>query len=263
MGIASAFGSTLIMVAALVGALLVVGGAVFRLVGMYLTDRVLSGAEFGVILSVLVLLMGGAIAVGGALSLALLLLVAALALLITLMPQISGAIRGRQLLHADIRKYEEALKRQPDVPYPHLKLAQIYQQQEDWERAIEHYQAYIDQHEISAEPKRSLERCLERKRIRDMGLRRCPVCGAENQRGNVRCVACGFYLKGMAEIIGVLVTPGMMRVWKWLIVLFLAPALVVGLFAQIIPPTVTMAMLACSVIATVIFLYGRMSPEGG
>ncbi len=248
---------------ALVGVLLIVGGAIFRLFGLYMTDRVLNGMEFAVILCALLLLLGGAIAVGGPLSLALLLLVAALALLITLMPQISAKVRGYTLMRDDIRRYEEALRRQPDIPFPHLKLAEIYRQQEDWDRAIEHYQAYIAIHEISADPKRHLERCLERKRIRDMGLRRCPVCGAENKRTNSRCVECDFYLKGMAEIMEALTTPDMMRLWKWLAVVFLVPAVAIGLLAQIIPPAATVGMLACSIVATLFFLYGRMRPEGG
>jgi len=246
-----------------VGVSLMVGGAIFRLFGLYVTDRVLSGMEFAVILVALLLLMGGAIAVGGPLSLALLLLVAALALLITLMPQISARVRGYTLMRDDIRRYEEALRRQPDVPFPHLKLAEIYQQQEDWDRAIEHYQAYIAVQELSAEPRRQLERCLERKRMRDLGLRRCPVCGAENKRSNARCVECDFYLKGMAEIMEALTTPDMMRLWKWLAVIFLVPAVAIGLFAQIIPPLITVGMLACSIIATLFFLFGRMRPEGG
>ncbi len=133
---------------------------------------------------------------------------------------------------------------------------------EDWERAIEHYQAYIEGHERAAGAKRSLERCLDRKRMRDMGLRRCPVCGAENPRSNTRCTECGFYLKGLAEIMDVLTTPDLMRVWKWLILVFLVPGLAVGLMASIIPPGVSVAMLAISVIATFFFLYGRFRHEG-
>jgi hypothetical protein len=60
-----------------------------------------------------------------------------------------------------------------------------------------------------------------------------------------------------------LVTPGLMRMWKWLIVIFLVPGLIVGLLADIIPPVVSIVMLAVSVIATFVFLYGRMSQEGG
>jgi len=260
---AQAFGTTLIAVAALVGALLCVGGAIFRLVGMCVTDRVISGAELTVICLVLVLLTVAAVTVGGPLSLALLLLVAVLGLVISLLPQISERVRGHKLMHDDIRRYNEALRKQPDVPFPHLKLGEIYQGREDWDRAIEHYQAYIEQHELSADAKRSLERCLERKRMRDMGLRRCPVCGAENSRTNTRCVECGFYLKGGAEIMATLTTPGMMRVWQVLALLFFVPALAVGLLARILPPAATIAMLTASTIATFLFLYGRMSPEGG
>ncbi|MBD3292115.1 MAG: hypothetical protein GF393_04265 [Armatimonadia bacterium] len=262
MGVAEAFGSTLIAVAALVGALLCVGGAIFRLFGMWITDRVLSTGEFAFITCGLVLLTAAAVTVEAPLSLALLLLVAGLGLVISLLPQISERVRGHKMMRDDIRRYEAALKHQPDVPFPHLKLAEIYQGREDWDRAIEHYQAYIQQHEISAEAKRSLERCLERRRMRDMGLRRCPVCGAENQRANTRCVGCGFYLRGTAEIMAALTTGEMMRVWQVLALVFLAPAIVAGVLAKLIPPAATILMLAVSLIATFMFLYGRMSSEG-
>ena len=263
MGIVEAFGGGIIAGSLFVGVVLIVGGAILRLFGLYITDKVLSGMEFAAILSVILLLMGGAIAVGGPLSLALLLLVAALALLITLMPQIAGRVRGYQMLRGDIQRLEEDLRRQPDVPLPHLKHGEIYYEQEDWDRANEHNQAYIATQEQSGDAKRRLERCVERKRIRDLGLRRCPVCGAENKRTNARCVECGFYLKGMVEVLDTLVTPEMMVIWKWLAIVFLLPAVAVGVFAQVITPTLPMAMLACSIIATVIFLYGRKRAEGG
>ena len=69
MGIVEAFGGGIIAGSLFVGVVLIVGGAILRLFGLYITDRVLSGMEFAAILSVILLLMGGAIAVGGPLSL--------------------------------------------------------------------------------------------------------------------------------------------------------------------------------------------------
>ncbi|MFW5867821.1 MAG: hypothetical protein ACOCX2_08400 [Armatimonadota bacterium] len=252
----------------IVGVLLLCGWSVFRLFGMVVVDRMLSVGEFVLILAVIVVLMALTfmmaeqtndpyVAVGP------LILLAVVVGFIPLLPKLSNAARGYQLLRDDIRRYQEALRVQPDMPFPHIKLAEIYKQREDWDRAIEHYQAYIEAHEQSAEAKRNLERCLERKRARDMGLRRCPICGAENDRGNTRCSECGFYLKGSAEILSTLTTRGMMRVWKWLIAVFLLPGLLIGFMAEVIPPFVSVAMLSVSVIATFIFLYGRMSREGG
>ncbi|MFO8080044.1 MAG: tetratricopeptide repeat protein [Armatimonadota bacterium] len=252
----------------IVGVLLLCGWSVYRLFGMMVVDRMLSIGEFLLIMGVIVALMmltfmmaaqtnDPFVAVGP------LILLAVVTGFIPLLPKLANTARGYQLLRADIRRYQEALKRQPDVPFPHMKLGDIYRQREDWDRAIEHYQAYIEAHDQSAEAKRHLKRCLERRRIRDMGLRRCPICGAENTRGHARCEECGFYLKGSAEIMATLVTPGMMVVWKWLIVAFLVPGLIIGLMADIIPPVVSVAMLSVSVIATFIFLYGRMSREGG
>lgn len=247
----------------IVGVLLLCGWSVYRVFTMWIVDRILSGLEFTIIVMVVLVLIATAFAMQGLAAVGPLILLALLVGMIPLIPRLSEKARGYRLVREDIRRYEEALKRQPDVPYPHLKLAEIYQQREDWDRAIEHYQAYIERHEISADAQRQLKRCLARRRMHEMGLRRCPVCAAENQGGATRCVECGFYLKGGAEIIAVLVTPGMMAVWKWLIVVFLVPGLVIGLMAEVIPPEVSVAMLSVSVIATFFFLYGRMSREGG
>jgi hypothetical protein len=261
-------GTAFILGPMIVGVLLLVGWSVYRLFGMAIVDRTLSTGEFLLILGVIIGLMAVCFSMAAAtddpyVAIGPLLLLAVVSGFIPLLPKVSDRVRGYQMVRDDIRRYNEALNNQPDVPFPHLKLAEIYKEREDWDRAIEHYQAYVDAHEQAAQAKRSLERCLERKRIRDMGLRRCPICGATNPRGNTRCTDCGFYLRGSAEIMATLVTPGLMRMWKWLIVIFLVPGLIVGLLADIIPPVVSIAMLAVSVIATFVFLYGRMSQEGG
>jgi hypothetical protein len=257
MGIAFIFGPLIVAV------LLLCGWAVHRVFTMWVVDRILSGLEFTIILLLMFVLIGMAFAMEGLAAVGPMILLAVVVGFIPLLPKLANTARGYQLVREDIRRYQEALKRRPDVPFPHMKLADIYRQQEDWDRAIEHYQAYIEAHDQSAEAKRHLKRCLERRRIRDMGLRRCPVCGAGNPRGYARCEECGFYLKGSAEIMATLITPGLMRVWKWLIVVFLVPGLAVGLMANIIPPVVSVAMLSISVIATFIFLYGRVRREGG
>ncbi len=262
MGIVGAFGSAVIAAVSLLAVLLLCGWAVFRLVGMWIGDRLISGGEFALIVSVFLVLMVLALSVGGWMALLLLFLLALVALLTPLMPAMSQSVRSRQMVRTDIARYQEALKRQPDVPYPHRKLGEIYEAQEQWDLAIEHYQAYLEQHEISAEVQRRLERCLVRKRRRDMGLRTCPVCGAENPADAVRC-ECGFYLRGGREILDVLTTPDMMRWWKWLIVIFLVPALLIGFVANMMPPTVSIIMLACSVTATLFFIHGRLRSHGG
>jgi hypothetical protein len=167
------------------------------------------------------------------------------------------------MVAGDIAKYHEALKRQPDVPYPHRKLGEIYEQREDWERAIEHYQAYVEMHKDSAAVQRRLERALAARRRRDMGLVRCPVCGGDNQGDARRCEECGFYLRGGLEIMEVLTSPEAMRWWKWLILIFLVPGLVIGLLANVLPVGLSILMLTCSVVATIFFVYGRMRNQGG
>jgi hypothetical protein len=255
--IAFIFGPLIVLV------LLLCGWSVYRLLGMWLVDRTLSGFELMMIVGVMLVLIALSFSMQGLAAVGPIILLALVVGAIPLLPIASEAIRGRRLLRADILNLKAALKRQPDVPYPHLRLGQIYEEQEDWERAIEHYRAYVEMHELSAQAKRRLERCLARKRREEMGLRVCAVCGAENQPGRARCIECGFYLKGAVEILDTLVTPEMMRLWRWLIVVFLVPGLIVGLLADIISPVVSVVMLSVSVIATMIFLYGRMRSEGG
>jgi len=253
-----------LMLAALfiLGSIALVGWSIYRLFAMWILDKVIDGVEFVVILSLMSALLAGALVVGGPVGLGLLVLLALVSLMITAMPAVRQAVGARQLKAQDIAKYYEALERQPDVPYPHRKLGEIYQAREDWERAIEHYQAYLELHKVSGDVQYQLEKCLEARRRRDMGLRRCPVCGADSRSDATRCEECGFYLKGGQEIIDTLTTPDMMRLWKWLIVAFLVPALVIAIFARVIPPIVSLVMLMCSVVATLIFVYGRMRGSG-
>ena len=243
----------------ILGSVLVVVWAVYRLFGMWVQDKVISGGEFAAILALMLGLLGGGVTVGGVAALGMLLLLFVVALLITVMPVINQKVGARRLLARDIAQYYAALERQPDVPYPHRKLGEIYEQREDFDRAIEHYQAYVEVHRGSAaDVQRSLERCLAAKRRRDMGMRRCPVCGADNPSELARCQECGVYVKGTQEILDTITTPEMMRLWKWLIVVFLVPGLIIGLFPDAIPPVISLLLLMCSVIATLIFISGRM-----
>lgn len=248
-------GTAFIMVPAIVAVLLLCGGAFYRLLSLWLVDRVLTGLEFFVLAAVFVSLIGLSFAGG----LGFLVLLALGTLLITFMPALAQRIGRKQLELQDIARYQEALKRQPDVPYPHRKLGEIYEARADWDRAIEHYQAYLELHEHALDIKRRLERCLERRRRRDLGLRRCPVCGTDAPPEAARCEECGFYLQGPREIIDVLTTPDMMRLWRWLIVVFLVPGVLFSLFGRWIPMWIGMVLLGCSIVATIIFVYGRMT----
>ncbi len=242
----------------LIPALLLLALAVARLFTMWFVDRLISGLELIIIQMVVVSLVGLAFMMDGLAAVGPIILLALVVGLVPLMPGLAGRIRARQLLREDILKYRAALERQPDVPYPHLKLAQIYEKREDWDRAIEHYRSYLHRHTMSSDARRRLERCLERRRMREMGLRPCHVCGAKNSRNNVRCEECGLYLKGSAEIVEALTTPKMMGLWRWLIVVFLVPGIAIGILGDVIPPEFSMILLSCSVVATLIFVYGRV-----
>lgn len=235
--------------------------AIFRLFTMCIVDRLISPLELTIILMVISVLIAMALMTEGAAALGSILLLAVVLMLIPATPHVMNALHGRRLVREDIRGYYVALERQPDIPYPHYRLGEIYQQREDWDRAIEHYQAYLDRHAVAAHATHKLERCIERKQMREMGLRPCFVCGAQNSLGDMRCAECGVYLKGSAEIMKTLTTPGMMGLWKWLIVVFLVPGLIIGLLGDAIPPAVSLGMLACSVVATLIFIYGRVLRE--
>ena len=254
-----AAGGAFVTVAMLAGGSLICGFAVWQLFGLWVQDRIISSLEFVTILCLLLVLMGLAISVGGVIGFFLLSLLGLVGLMIPLIPIAQQRAGLRRLVAQDIAKYEAALKRQPDVPYPHRKLGEIYEEREDWKRAIEHYQAYVEIHPGSAaDVQRALERCLATKRRRDMGVRRCPVCGADNPSDLARCQECGVYLRGTQEVLDTITTPEMMRLWKWLIVVFLVPGLVIGLLPHTVPPIISLLLLLCSVIATLIFISGRM-----
>lgn len=78
----------------------------------------------------------------------------------------------------------------------------------------------------------------------------------------MRCAECGFYLQGPREIVDVLTTPEMMRLWRWLIVVFVVPGLILGLIGEWVPAWIGLLLLACGMVATVVFVYGRMIQPG-
>jgi len=255
------FGSVIIGVCILTALLLLLGWAVYRVIGMWIQDKLISGLELIIILGVILGLMDMSLVLPVPLAALALVLLALLLFFIPFVPRVSQAVRLRQMIARDIAQYQAALERRPEVPYPHRKLGEICERHEDWEGAIEHYQAYVEMHEAAPDVRHRLERCLAARRRRDMGLRLCPACGTENPREYLRCQECGFYLKGLREIADVLIEPDMLRVWKWLIAVFLVPAVLIGLLGQVIPPVVSLIMLAGSVIATIVFLYGRARRE--
>jgi len=246
-----------ILVPLLATALLLCGAVFYRILGFWLVDRTISGFEFFILASVFLSLV--ALCAASPIAIVALLLFAGVAFVLTFLPSVNARVRMNRLVRDDIINYKAALIEQPDVPYPHRRLAEIYEARGDWDRAIEHYQAYLDLHAISGDISRALERCLEQKRRRDLGLKRCPVCGHDYPPSVARCEECGMYLHGSREIIDALTTPHMMQVWKWLIVSFLIPAVVFAVVGPPVPLGVSLAMLAFSAVFSLILIFGRSS----
>jgi len=240
---------------------LMMGWAVWRIFGLCVEDKVISFPEMIVIIVVMFGLMAMAMGLKSVVGLGALILLFLLLLFIPFIPRVSQAVRIRQMIRDDIAGYEAALERNPEVPYPHRRLGDIYLEHEDFDRAIEHYQAYVESVEAKPDVRYRLQRALKTRRRKEMGLRTCPSCGTENLGRATRCESCGVYLKGTREIVDALTTPEMMRRWKWLIVAFFVPGVLIGLFASVIPPVISLILLACSVIATAIFLYGLARDE--
>lgn len=241
--------------------LLMMGWAVWRIFGMCVEDRLISFVELLVILFVIFGLMAMAAALPPPIGPGALLLLFLLLLFIPFVPRVADAMKLQRMIRNDIAGYEAALRRNPEVPYPHRRLGDIYAEHEEWDRAIEHYRAYVHSVEAKPDVRHRLQRALTMRRRREMGLRVCPSCGTENLERAVRCEGCGFCLRGPRELVDALTAPEMMRRWKWLIVAFFVPGLVAGLLTNVIPPVVILVMFACSVIATAVFLYGLARKE--
>jgi len=244
-----------ILVVLLVGGLLLLVRVALNLIGLYLM-REINGFELMIILAVFVGLSLGAISGGGVLAFLLLMWLIGLTL------PIMGALHNRHKLQRmtrdDIRAYEEGLRRQPDVPYPHRRLGDIYYERGDWDSAVEHYEAYLRVHNLDAYVSNRLERVLMFRRREQMGLRTCPVCGAECPGNAARCEQCGFYLKGSRELLDVLSTPEMMRIWRWVMIAFVVPGIILGL-ARDGSPVLGAIMLCLSAAATIFYIYGRVT----
>jgi ribosomal protein L40E len=228
---------------------------------MWVEDRLITFIEFLVIIVVILGLMGSALTLQSAVGAGALVLLFLLLVAIPFLPRVGDAVKRRQMLRNDIAGYMATIERDDNAAYPHRKLGDIYAEHEDWDRAIEHYSAYVHKVEAKPDVRHRLERALAARRRRDIGLRLCPSCGAENPRDFTRCQQCGSYLKGLREFADVLTTPEMMVRWKWLILVFFIPGLVLGLLGSVIPPVVSLVLLSASVIATIVFLYGRAREE--
>ncbi len=240
---------------------LMMGWAVWHIFGMCVQDKLISFMEMLVILVVIFGLMAAALALPPPVGVGAFILLFLLLLFIPFLPRVANAMKLQRMIRSDIAGFEAALKRNPEVPYPHRRLGDIYLEHGDFDRAIEHYQAYVDSVEAKPDVRHRLQRALTKRRQREMNLRICPACATENPMHAIRCDGCGFYLKGPREIVDVLTAPEMMRRWKWLIVVFFVPGLVAGLLTTVIPPAVILTMFACSVIATGVFLYGLAREE--
>jgi len=235
--------------------------AVWRLVAMCLFDRLITLGELAAVLAVFAALVTGAIATGDGVAAVLLIVNGLLALAVLVLPAASEAVIRRRMLREDIARLQAWMRKQPDVAQPHRKLAEIYEAQEDWERAIEHYHAYLELHEHSAEVALRLEHCLDVKRRHDLGLRRCPLCGTDNPAEMARCGCCGRYLEARRELMDALTTPPMLRIWRWAMVLLLAGGSV-GLVLAPAQPVTGLTLLALAGFAMLIFVYGRMHGPG-
>ena len=255
MGIGQFFGAWF-AVSLLAGGMMLVGWLAWRLIGMFMM-REIDGLELIILLAVLVGLMFGALT-GGGLSIVALVLMWMVGMAYPLINRFALQRRMNAMLRDDIRAYEEALKRQPDVPFPHRRLGDIYFDREEWDKAAEHYRKYLEIHEINAHCSNRLERALLYKRREELGLRTCPVCGAENPGEAARCEACGFYLKGVHEFMDVFATPRMMRGWRWTILGLLVIAVVLRMIGGAVEWLSVLAMILCAC-AAVFYIYARMT----
>jgi len=254
------FGAALLIVIPLTAGLLLCGWVVWRLIGMWVL-REISGLELLIFVGVFLGLALSAIAGSGGSgpgAFVLLALLWAGGMMYPALLALADRRKGRQLVRDDIAGYLAALEKQPDVPYPHRKLGDMYRDRGDWDSAIEHYQSYLEVHEGNPQVRFRLEKALTARRREAMGLRICPTCGTENLGDAVRCERCGFYLKGPQEIVDVLTTPEMMRIWRWLIVGSILPGVAFSILEALSAP-VGISLLFLAVCLTGLYLYGKLT----
>jgi len=259
---AGAAGYAIIAGTLLLAGLLLCGWVVFRFFGLYMM-REISGLELFVMLALYLGLTLGAIgasstspspisAIG---PLFLLCLVGAAFLAV---PGIVGRRRLRKLETQDIAAYLAALEKQPDVPYPHRRLGEIYQAHGDYDKAVEHYQAYLAIHAESGDVASKLKKALVAKRRKDLGLVRCPQCGTDNAPGATRCTNCGFYLRGMAEIAETFTRKEVSRILLW-VVLIAIPLGTVLSFLEWVHPVFATIFLFFGACAAFFYWYARLT----
>lgn len=94
----------------------------------------------------------------------------------------------------EIRKCRELLEFDPKNGAAYLRLAELYEQQERYDEAIDALHTAIQLQVADAGATYRLNKLLAKKRRTELGLVMCWNCGAEHPRSTKVCPNCGKYL---------------------------------------------------------------------
>ncbi len=95
----------------------------------------------------------------------------------------------------EIAELEETIRQHPELPYPYIRLGDIFYRKRMWEQAVAAYTEALKIRD-DRQVRRRLEHAQEELRREREGVRECPICRIEVDRSLATCPSCGRYLPG-------------------------------------------------------------------
>jgi len=246
-----AFGGAFLLVALLLAASIAVGFGFLRMIGMFLDHEISLGelavwtcaylAAFAITIATLNWLFA--------------LMTLALALVGPVASYLANQIGLQRMRERDIANYLQMAKERPDIPYPYMKLGDIFYASEDFSLAARYYEAYLKAMK-SGRIKARLKQCERRQRLAATKARICPQCGAENPRDVTHCIECGEPQPGLWEILEQFRGQKAISLLLWSVGVTIGIGLVLSVFG-VLHPVVAVGLYIIAAAGLFIYLYIR------
>lgn len=248
-------GSLVLGLCILVVAFIPAAFAFLRMFGMYL-DHEISLGELSAWTFAYIAAFGITIAtISSPVGLLFAFMTLALALVGPVASYLANQIGLQRMRERDIANYLQMAKERPDIPYPYMKLGDIFYASEDFSLAARYYEAYLKAMK-SGRIKARLKQCERRQRLAATKARICPQCGAENPRSVTHCIECGEPQPGLWEILEQFRGQKAISLLLWLVGVTIGIGLVLAVFG-VLHPVVAAGLYIIAAAGLFIYLYIR------
>lgn len=259
---AEAVTSAFLTVVAVFVACLILAWPIYRVVSLWL-DQAIGTGEASLALFALLSFLGGIMRTWGQpLNVLLWLLLLATAAVISVGHRARRRIKLDEFFRADVAAAQRALAKDPDNAAAHMRLGTLYEQREDFDAAIEHYEQVTRTVPRDSEARLLLANVIEKRRRATTGHLICWRCGRENATDAAHCQACGVLISDRNRVLRWLALPKTSRAIAALAIASLISA-VAGSLLESVPVPLTILCYALLFLAVLCYVYPRWSqPEG-